>query len=139
MDTEIVEFPASTRTAVEAAAAIGCDVSQIVKSLVFVTRQTERALLVLASGRNQFDEKKLKAHLGERVSKASAEFVWERTGFAIGGVAPIGYRQIDIVFADEDVLELGGSVDGSANTVFKLPAAALERVTNAAMVDVKRD
>jgi len=137
---EIVEFPASTRTAVEAAAVIGCEVSQIVKSLVFVTRQTDRAVLVLASGGNQVDEKKLRTLLDEKVSKASAEFVRERTGFAIGGVAPVGHQQIDVVFADEDLLVLGDlwAAAGSPNAVFRLSATELESITQATIADVKR-
>ena len=140
VEAEIVEFPASTRTAVEAAAAIGCDVAQIVKSLVFVTRQTERAVLVLASGSNQVDEKKLKALLGEKIGKANADFVRERTGFAIGGVAPLGHHQVDVVLADEDLLALGElwAAAGSPNAVFKMNAAELATLTGATIADVKR-
>jgi prolyl-tRNA editing enzyme YbaK/EbsC (Cys-tRNA(Pro) deacylase) len=81
----VVELPDSARSAAEAAAAVGCDVAQIVKSLVFRGRDTGRAVLVVASGGHRVDEQRVAAVVGEAIEKASAEFVRERTGFAIGG------------------------------------------------------
>jgi len=91
LQTEIKEFSASTRTSADAAAAIGCSVAQIAKSLVFRAKPSGRAILVMASGANRVDEKKLAAVLGETIGKADAEFVRAETGFAIGGVSPVGY------------------------------------------------
>lgn len=138
---QVKKFPASTRTAQQAADAIGCDVAQIVKSLVFVTRKTERAVLALVSGRNQADENKLAALLGEKVGKASAAFVRERTGFAIGGVAPVGHHDVDVVLADEDLLgfEVLWAAAGLPDAVFELASSELERVTGATICDLKRN
>lgn len=98
------ELPASTRTAQEAAAAIGCSVSQIVKSLVFRTA-SGNPLLVLASGTNRVDETAVSAIIGESIRKADAEFVRDRTGFPIGGVAPLGHRTALPTLIDEDLLQ----------------------------------
>src|SRR5215470_9750475 len=91
LPSEIKEFAASTRTSADAAAAIGCAVAQIAKSLVFRAKPSGRAILVMASGANRVDEKKLAAALGETIGKADADFVRSETGFAIGGVAPVGH------------------------------------------------
>ena len=93
LECRVVELPASTRTAQEAADAIGCDVSQIVKSLVFRGRQSGKGIFVAASGSNRVNEKRLKDYAGEGIEKASPEFVRETTGFAIGGVAPVAHLQ----------------------------------------------
>src|SRR6185369_12556415 len=85
LQCRVVELPASTRTAQEAAEAIGCAVSQIVKSLVFRGKQSGKAIFVAASGSNRVNEKRLKEYAGEGIEKASPEFVREMTGFAIGG------------------------------------------------------
>ena len=102
---EVVELPDSTRTAVEAAQAIGCQVGQIVKSLVFKTKRSERPILVIASGSNRVNEKTIKALIGEPLGKADAAFVRQHTGFAIGGVSPIGHIQELQTFIDRDLLE----------------------------------
>ncbi len=93
---EVVEFAETTRTSAEAAAAIGCDVAQIAKSLIFRARPSDRPVLVIASGRNRVNEKLVVQQLvakglGEGLARADADFVRDKTGFAIGGVAPIGH------------------------------------------------
>src|SRR3546814_9572623 len=85
-DLEVREFPTSTRTSAEAAAAIGCAVAQIAKSLIFRAGETGRTVLVMASGANRVDEKAVGRLLGERLERADADFVRAKTGFAIGGV-----------------------------------------------------
>jgi len=90
---QVVELPDSTRTAVEAAQAIGCQVGQIVKSLVFKGKRSERPVLVAASGSNRVDECKIEALISEPLGKADAEFVRQRTGFVIGGVPPVGHSE----------------------------------------------
>src|SRR5437868_4961083 len=85
----VVELPDSTRTAVEAANAIGCKVAEIAKSLVFRGKESGQAVLVIASGTNRVDERKVALLLGEPIVKADADFVREQTGYAIGGIPPV--------------------------------------------------
>ena len=130
-------YPAGTRTAAEAAAAIGCDVAQIVKSLVFRKRSGD-ALLVLASGRNRVDEAKVGALVAEPISKADAAFVRKVTGFAIGGVPPAGHAQPIDTFVDRDLLSLGElwAAAGRPETVFPIAPDELVRVTRGRVTDV---
>jgi prolyl-tRNA editing enzyme YbaK/EbsC (Cys-tRNA(Pro) deacylase) len=126
---EVVELPQSTRTAVEAAQAVGCDVAQIVKSLIFKTKRTEQPILVLASGANRVNEKTIEALIGEPLGKADAEFVRQQSGFVIGGVPPIGHIQPMRTFIDEDLLQYAEiwAAAGTPHAVFKLtPAMLLE-------------
>jgi len=103
LDVHVVELAESTRTAAEAASAVGCTVGQIVKSLVF--RAGEGPVLVLASGANYVDEERLAALAGTRIKRARADFVRQHTGYAIGGVAPVGHPQPIPTFVDEDLLQ----------------------------------
>lgn len=130
-------FPAGTRTAVDAAAAIGCDVAQIVKSLVF-RKDSGGALLVLASGRSRVDEAKVGALVGEPIGKADAAFVREVTGFAIGGVPPAGHGEPIDTLVDQDLLSLGElwAAAGTPQTVFPIAAEELVRVTGGRVADV---
>ncbi|MBK8161459.1 MAG: YbaK/EbsC family protein [Rhodospirillaceae bacterium] len=137
--TEIREFDASTRTAADAAAAIGCRQAQIAKSLVFRAKESGRAVLVIASGVNRVDEKKLGALLGEGISKADADFVRQETGFAIGGVAPVGHSGKVVTFIDADLAaypEIWAAA-GAPNAVFRLTPAQLMAVTGGKMADLK--
>lgn len=102
---EVVTMPASTRTAEEAAAACGCAVGQIVKSLVFQGHRTGRLYLLLVSGSNKVDMDKAAALAGEKLDRADPRLVRERTGFAIGGVAPIGHLEPCPVLMDKDLLQ----------------------------------
>jgi len=90
IEARVVELPDSTRTAIEAAQAIGCTVSQIVKSLVFRGAESGAAILIEASGTNRVNEKAIAALIGEKIVKADADFVREQTGYAIGGIPPAG-------------------------------------------------
>ena len=123
----ITELPDSTRTAVEAAAAVGCSVAQIVKSLVFRTLESDEPVLVLASGATRVDEGRVGAHLGEPVEKASAEFVRQRTGFSIGGVPPVGHSTALRTLVDERLGELAElwAAAGTPHAVFPLTPADL--------------
>nr|WP_298682047.1 YbaK/EbsC family protein [uncultured Dongia sp.] len=138
LTAEIKEFDASTRTAADAAAAIGCDVAQIAKSLVFRAKESGRAILVIASGINRVDEKKLSALLGEKVGKADADFVRTETGFAIGGVAPVGHIGNVVVLIDQDLQRYSDiwAAAGAPNAVFRLSPADLQRVTNGRVADL---
>jgi prolyl-tRNA editing enzyme YbaK/EbsC (Cys-tRNA(Pro) deacylase) len=123
VDPEIREFPEGTRTAPEAAAAVGCEVGQICKSLVF--RVGDDPLLVIASGANRVDEARFGA------TKADAAFVRETTGFAIGGVPPVGHaRPIDTV-VDQDLLryDVVWAAAGTPRAVFAIAPRALVEVS----------
>jgi prolyl-tRNA editing enzyme YbaK/EbsC (Cys-tRNA(Pro) deacylase) len=136
---QVVELPASTRTAAEAAAAIGCTVAQIAKSLVFKTKETHRPVLVIASGTNRVNEKAVGALIGEPIEKADADFVRARTGFVIGGVAPVGHTETPITLLDEDLMQYEAiwAAAGTPNAVFKLTPADLIKMTNAQHVIIK--
>ena len=139
LQTEIREFAASTRTSADAAAAIGCAVSQIAKSLVFRAKPSGRAILVMASGANRVDEAKLAAALGESIGKADADFVRAETGFAIGGVSPVGHGIRLRTFIDEDLMPLAEiwAAAGSPNSVFRLTPQDLVRVTGGQILALK--
>ena len=133
------EFPASTRTSQEAAAAVGCEVAQIAKSMVFRAKQSDRPVLVVASGVNRVDEKKLAALLGEKVERAKPDFVREKSGYAIGGVPPVGHLEPPVVLIDQDLLRLESlwAAAGTPNAVFQLTPTELQAVTGGTVADVK--
>lgn len=139
LQLRVVEMPASTRTAAEAAQAVGCDVGQIVKSLVFKTKRSGRPVLVIASGKNRVDEKKLEALLGEPLGKADADFVREHTGFAIGGVPPLAHNEKIMTFVDQDLLPYPTiwAAAGTPNAVFCLTPADLLLISGGETVDIK--
>lgn len=132
IDLEVVELPSSTRTAVDAAAAIGCSVAQIVKSLLFRTVAGKEPLMVIASGVNRVNESRIAEFVGEPIEKADAAYVREKTGFVIGGVPPIGHTVTIRTFIDEDLLKLDEiwAAAGTPNSVCKLSGDILLRITN---------
>ena len=139
----IRRFDASTRTSADAAAAIGCTVAQIAKSLVFRTASGGRPILVIASGSNRVDEAKLARALagrldGEILKRADAAFVRDATGFAIGGVAPVGHASPPIVVIDRDLLDLPviWAAAGAPNAVFELTPAQLVAMTGGLVADI---
>ena len=103
VDARVVEFEQPTRTSAEAAAAIGCSVAEIAKSIVFRGRDSGMAIIVVASGDNRVSEPKVAARVGEPLARADADFVRAATGYAIGGVAPIGHAQPVVLLLDEDL------------------------------------
>jgi len=133
------QFATTARTSAEAAAAIGCTVAQIAKSLVFRTRGG-KPVLVIASGINRVDEQKIAAALGEPIGKADAGFVRDTTGYAIGGVAPIGHETRPRIFIDEDLRQYSSiwAAAGHPHAVFELTPAELERLTGGTVLDVKQ-
>lgn len=135
---EVVELPQSTRTAVEAAQAVGCDVAQIVKSLIFKTKRSQKPLLVIASGANRVNEKAIEALIGEPLGKADAEFVRQQTGFAIGGVPPVGHVQPLQTFIDEDLLQYPEiwAAAGTPHAVFKLTPQMLVELCGGQVVKI---
>lgn len=139
IETSIVEFAASTRTAVEAAREIGCDVAQIAKSIVLRGLEDDSCILVIASGASRVDEKKVAALIGQAVGKADAAFVRARTGFAIGGVAPVGHAGPVTVLVDESLWSLDPiwAAAGAPNAVFCLSADDLHRIPDIRVEDVR--
>lgn len=139
LHVKIVEFPATTRTAQDAAQAIGCQVAQIAKSLIFRTKQTNRAILVLASGPNRVNEKTIAQQVGEEIIKADADFTREVTGYAIGGIPPLGHKQRLETYIDEDLLQHKEiwAAAGTPNAVFNLDSAVLEKLTNGKIISIK--
>lgn len=135
---DVREMPESTRSAAEAAAALGCDVAQILKSLVFRAVRQDAPVLVLASGADRVDESKLAAVVGGDVERASGAFVRARTGYAIGGVPPVGHDDAIAVYVDERVLahERVWAAAGTPRSVFTVSPADLVRATGATVVDV---
>jgi prolyl-tRNA editing enzyme YbaK/EbsC (Cys-tRNA(Pro) deacylase) len=138
-DDTITEFPEGTRTAADAAAAIGCTVAQIAKSIVF--RAGSRAVVVIASGANRVDAKKVEAALGTSVKRADADFVRTATGFAIGGVAPLGHLVPPLLVFDRDLLALHPiwAAAGTPSHVFRTEAETLARITGAPVADVAQN
>ena len=133
----VAVFDQSTRTSADAAAAIGCTVGQIAKSLVFRTKAGNRPVLVIASGSNRVDEKRVAALLAEwtdddRIAPADADFVRARTGFAIGGVPPVGHAEPPLVAIDKDLLDFETiwAAAGTPNAVFEIKPADLVTLTD---------
>jgi prolyl-tRNA editing enzyme YbaK/EbsC (Cys-tRNA(Pro) deacylase) len=139
LSLQVVELPGSTRTAVEAAQAIGCQVGQIVKSLVFKAKRSGRPLLVAASGPNRVDERKIEALIAEPLGKADAEFVRQRTGFVIGGVPPVGHSEQLETFIDQDLMQYDEiwAAAGTPHAVFRLSPADLVKMTGGRVIDLK--
>jgi prolyl-tRNA editing enzyme YbaK/EbsC (Cys-tRNA(Pro) deacylase) len=137
LDGEVRDMPGSTRTAQDAAAAVGCEVGQIVKSLVFSCADG-RTVLVLASGANRVDVERLARELGSPVSMAEPATVRAATGFAIGGVAPLGLPDTLPVVMDEDLLRYDTvwAAAGTPRSVFAVAPAALRDVTRATVLAV---
>jgi Cys-tRNA(Pro) deacylase len=137
---QVLEFDASTRTAADAAAAIGCTVAQIAKSLVFCAAQSDRAVLVVASGTNRVDEKKVAAAIGQPIARADADFVRDTTGFSIGGVPPVGHKTAPIVLIDQALLQLEEiwAAGGTPNAVFRLTPKDLVALTGGRVADIAR-
>ena len=134
----VVELPASTRTAKEAAEAIGCTVAQIAKSIVFAVPGSGRVVLVIASGVNRVNEASLASHVGEPLEIAPPDRVREATGFAIGGVPPCGHPQPLMTFIDRDLLALDSlwAAAGTPNAVFRIEPADLVRLTGGTVLDI---
>ena len=140
IDTGVVEFEQPTRTSAEAAAAIGCSVAEIAKSIVFRGRTSGKAVIVVASGDNRVSEAKVAAKLGEPLARAGADFVRTATGYAIGGVAPIGHSQPVRLLLDEDLrrFETVWAAGGTPFSVFPLAPDQLRSLTQAEWADIKQ-
>jgi prolyl-tRNA editing enzyme YbaK/EbsC (Cys-tRNA(Pro) deacylase) len=135
--TTIVEYEVPARTSAEAAQVLGCSVAQIAKSLVFKTA-SGAPILVVASGANRVDEAKVEALVGEAISRADAAFVRDCTGYAIGGIPPLGHARQLTTLIDRELLrfDVVYAAGGTPHAMFPLPSADLVRIVNGRVADV---
>ena len=135
----VIEHVESTRTAQEAADQAGCQLGQIVKSLIFRGKTSGKPILVLTSGPNRVDEKRISDYAGEPIGKADADFVRTVTGFAIGGVPPLGHVEPMETYLDEDFLQFPTiwAAAGTPKAIFELKTEDLQKMTNGKIVIVK--
>lgn len=140
LNCEVLEFSESTRTAEEAARCIGCQVGQIIKSLVFYGLESGKPILALTSGANRVDEERLAQQVGEPVRRAAPEFVRQVTGFAIGGVPPLGHVEKLETYIDEDLLQYPTlwAAAGTPYTMFAISPTALLQTTGGRVVALKQ-
>ncbi len=135
----VIESETPTKTAQQAADFAGCQLGQIVKSLIFKGTVSGKPLLVLTSGANRVNEQRISAYAGEPIGRADPEFVRAVTGFAIGGVPPIGHLQPIETYLDADLLQYPTiwAAAGTPNSVFELTPAALQKITGGQIAAVK--
>lgn len=133
------EFTQSTKTSQEAADAIGCKVEQIGKSIVFRGKASGKAYLVIASGKNRVNEKRLSEIVGEPIEKGDANFVKERTGFVVGGVPPFGHKEPLETYIDEELFSFQEiwCAGGTPHSVFKIKPEELLKITKGVIISVK--
>ena len=138
LDNVVFELAQPVRTAADAAAAVGCEVRQIAKSLIFMTRHTRRPILVVTSGANRVNEETMATVVGEPLERAPADFVREQTGFAIGGIPPLGHRSRLETFLDLDLmgLEHVWAAAGHPNALFHVTPSELLQMSNGRVVNV---
>jgi prolyl-tRNA editing enzyme YbaK/EbsC (Cys-tRNA(Pro) deacylase) len=138
LSCEVVQMKDTTRSAAEAARAVGCEVGQIVKSLIFEGKQSHQPILVAASGANRVNEKAIQQIVSEPVKIAKPEYVRQMTGFAIGGVPPVGHDHPLNIFIDEDLLQYDEiwAAAGTPHAVFKLTPDELKLITNGTVISI---
>jgi len=136
MQLEVIELDASTRTARDAANAVGCQIGQIVKSLVF--RSGEDALLFLVSGQNQLNVARVSSEMGIPIEKADADFTREKSGFPIGGVPPLAHEKPIRTFIDRDLMAFDEvwAAAGTPHAVFKVKSRLLPELTGGVILDL---
>jgi len=137
---KVIEFQELTRTSQEAADTIGCEVKQIAKTLIFRGKTTGKPICIIASGKNRVDEKKIVQHVGEEIEKSDAEYVLKHTGFAIGGIPPLGYELDMKPLIDEDLMacqEIWAAA-GTPYSVFQLSPNDLLKITQGRVVDIRK-
>ena len=140
LTTQVVEFEQPTRSSAEAAAAIGCSVAEIAKSVVFRGKESGQAVVVVASGDNRVSEAKVAALVGEKIGRADADFVREATGYAIGGVSPVGHAKPVKLLLDTDLQRFTRlwAAAGTPFSVFPLTPAQLQALTAAEWSDIRQ-
>ncbi len=140
IEAKVVEFVELTRTSQEAANTIGCEVGQIAKTLIFKGKNSGKPVCIIASGVNRVDEKKVSAHIGEPIERADADSVLKWTGFAIGGIPPVGFKLETTVLIDEDLMgyqEIWAAA-GTPYAVFQLTPNNLLKITKGQVINVKK-
>lgn len=139
LEFELKEFSQSTKTSKEAAEAIGCDVAQIGKSIIFKGKVSGKPYLIIASGKNRVNEENFSKIIGETIEKGDANFVKEKTGYIIGGVPPFGHKENIETFIDEDLFkfEYIWCAGGTPNSVFKISPKDLLKITNGKIINIK--
>lgn len=138
-DLTVIEHAESTRTAQEAAERVGVTLGQIVKSLIFKGKVSGKPILVLTSGSNRVNEKRIRDYAGEKIERADADFVRDVTGYAIGGVPPIAHLQQMETYLDEDLMQYGviWAAAGTPKAVFELTPTDLQRMTGGRVERIK--
>ncbi len=138
-DFTVIEYAESTRTAQEAAERAGCTLGQITKSMIFKGKTSGKPILVLTSGANRVNEARISEYAGEPIGRADADFVRKTTGFAIGGVPPLGHLQKMETYLDEDLMQYPTiwAAAGTPNAIFELTPADLQKITEGRVVEVK--
>jgi Cys-tRNA(Pro) deacylase len=138
-DLTVIENTTSARTAQEAADRVGVTLGQIVKSLIFKGKKSGKPILVLTSGSNRVDVKRIKAYAGEKIGRAEPDFVRKMTGYAIGGVPPIAHLRQMETYLDEDLLQYDviWAAAGTPNAIFELTPDDLQKMTGGKVVLIK--
>jgi prolyl-tRNA editing enzyme YbaK/EbsC (Cys-tRNA(Pro) deacylase) len=138
VDARVVMLADAARTSQQAADALGVELGQIAKSLVFRTRDSQRAVLVIASGSHRVDERKVAALLGEKIERAAPDFVRERTGYAIGGIPPVGHATALEVLLDRTLARYAvvWGAAGHPHSVFPIAPARLFEIAGGRVEDV---
>lgn len=135
---QVIELSDSARTAKEAAQALGTRLEHIVKSLIFKAQHSGKPILVLVSGTNRVNEQRLSDLVGEPIARADAEFVRQHTGFAVGGVPPVGHAHPLETYIDEDLLRYDDlwAAAGTPHAVFRLTPSNLQTMTAGRVVPI---
>jgi prolyl-tRNA editing enzyme YbaK/EbsC (Cys-tRNA(Pro) deacylase) len=138
-ELNVLELFGSTRTSQEAADTIGCSVGQIAKSLIFKGKVSNKPILIIASGANRVNEKVIKKYVGEKIQRSDADFVLKETGFAIGGIPPIGHKDNITTLIDEDLTKYEEiwAAAGTPHAVFKLTPQILKDITQGKIISIK--
>lgn len=139
INSEIIEFQESTKTSLEAANQIGCQLSQIAKSLIFQIKNSPELILIVASGSNQVDTKKVEKIIQAKITRADINYIKQETGFAIGGIPPFAHSKEILTILDEDLKQYEEiyAAGGTPNTIFKLSPKQLQKLTRAKFYEIK--
>jgi Cys-tRNA(Pro) deacylase len=140
LDIQVVEFKDTTRSAQEAADTIGCEIGQIAKTLIFKGEYNARPICIIVSGKNKVNEKKIERLVEQAIEKPDADFVLKHTGFAIGGVPPVGYTLDIDPLIDQDLMSYKEIwvAAGTPFSVFNITPNNLVRITGGRLVDIKK-
>ena len=138
INIEILNLDVSTKTSQEAADAVNCDIKQIAKSIVFFERTKNKPVQIFISGPNRVNLESFQNQTNLSIEKADADYVRENTGFAIGGVAPLGHKNSPIYFMDNTLVEFDEvwCAAGTPSSLFKLKTEDLLRVTEAKILNI---